>query len=109
MAIARVEPSKVEVASIGNVTAEIVALRKVHRFTGSSFVLGSPQRGRKVAVESNAFAEEAALILFTDGLGTRLSIEEDPLLLRQHPIAIAHELVARFGKDHDDALVIVVR
>ncbi len=109
MAIARIESGNVEVASIGNITVEIVAPRKVHRFGGSSFVLGSPQRGRKTAADSRPIADDASLVLFTDGLGTRLSIEEELLLLRQHPIAIAYELVSRYAKDHDDALVIVVR
>jgi hypothetical protein len=31
------------------------------------------------------------------------------VLLRHHPLVVAHTLMSRFSKNHDDALVVVVR
>lgn len=111
MAVARLDlaASDVEVASIGNVTVELVGPRRSTRFGSSSFVLGSPQRGLRMANERRPRPAGDALVLFSDGVSARASIHDDLPLLRQHPIAIAHALVERFGRDHDDVLVVVVR
>lgn len=111
MAVARVEldTGEVEVASIGNITAELVGPRRSTRFGSSSFVLGSPQRGLRMANERRPRPAGDLLVLFSDGVSARASIADDLALLRQHPIAIAHALVERFGRDHDDVLVAVVR
>jgi hypothetical protein len=49
------------------------------------------------------------LVLFTDGIESRASIEEDLALLREHPITIAHQLALRFARDSDDVLVLVAK
>jgi hypothetical protein len=57
----------------------------------------------------HAWLEEGALlVMHTDGLSSRTALE-DPLLLRRHPLEVAHALLQRFGKSHDDALVLVAR
>lgn len=111
MAVARlaVDGGDVEVASIGNVTTELVGPRRCARFASSSFVLGSPQRGLRIAHETRPRAPGDLLILFSDGVSARASVEDDLTLLRQHPVIVAHALVDRFARDHDDALVVVVR
>jgi hypothetical protein len=49
------------------------------------------------------------LVMFTDGIGSRASIETDLSLLREPPIVIAHQLVERFAREDDDVLVLVAR
>jgi anti-sigma regulatory factor (Ser/Thr protein kinase) len=111
MSVARLKESDntIDVACVGNITIEAVAPRTRRRFGGASFVLGSPQARTRVPVERTNIPSGTALVMFTDGVMSRASIEEDFALLREHPIVIAHQLVERFGRDGDDALALVVR
>jgi anti-sigma regulatory factor (Ser/Thr protein kinase) len=112
MAVAHVhEPGRAaQVACVGNVSAHLVGPRGAYRLTGHSFVLGAPGRTPKVLIEQRALERNEVVILFTDGLSTKTDIEgELDLLLREHPVVIAHQLVERFGRAHDDALVVVAR
>ena len=47
--------------------------------------------------------------MMTDGIVTKASIENDAMLLRMHPAAIAQRVLERFARATDDALVLVVR
>jgi anti-sigma regulatory factor (Ser/Thr protein kinase) len=112
MAVARVgEPGGAAAAAcVGNVSVHVYGLGSARRFSGPSFVLGAAGRTPRVRVEEDTLDQHAAIVLFTDGLTTKADIEgEHDLLLRQHPIAIAHQLVERFGRSNDDVLVLVAR
>lgn len=99
----------VESAGIGNITIEIVGPRTSRRFGGSSFVLGSPQRGRRTHLEDAPLRSEESVVLFTDGISSRAVLGGDPALFFLHPIAVAHQILVRHGKENDDALVLVAR
>ena len=105
----RQQESSLELASVGNVTVELVQPRECRRFGGTSFVLGSTQRGWRAQANQSAVEKDEALVLFTDGISSRASIEGDFTLLREHPVVIAHQLVERFGRDDDDVLVLVAK
>jgi hypothetical protein len=45
--------------------------------------------------------------MFTDGLASRLDPGADAALLREPPLVIAHALMTRYGRAHDDALVLI--
>ena len=96
-------------AAVGNITVQLVQPHSERRFGASSFVVGSPQRGWRSRVEESAIEAGEMLILFTDGIESRASIEEDLALLREHPITIAHQLALRFARDNDDVLVLVAK
>ena len=49
------------------------------------------------------------IVLYTDGVSDRFSLEDYPGVLRHPPQEVAGNIVQRFGKDHDDAGCIVVR
>jgi anti-sigma regulatory factor (Ser/Thr protein kinase) len=98
-----------ELASVGNIAIELVQPRSSRRFAASSFVVGSPQRGWRAHAESAPLEAAEILILSSDGITSRASVEEDFALLREHPIVIAHQLVTRFGREDDDILVLVAR
>ena len=98
-----------EVAAVGNITVQLVRPHSERRFGASSFVVGSPQRGWRSRVEQSAIEAGEMLILFTDGIESRVSIEEDLALLREHPITIAHQLALRFARESDDVLVLVAK
>jgi anti-sigma regulatory factor (Ser/Thr protein kinase) len=111
MAVTRfsTEGDFVETAGIGNVTIEIMGPRTSRRFGGSSFVLGSPQRGRRTHLENVPLRSDDSIVLFTDGVSSRAALGEEPSLFFLHPIAVAHQILVRHGKENDDALVLVAR
>ena len=97
-----------DLASVGNITIELVQPRSNRRFGASSFVLGSTQRGWRSHVEVAPIEPQETLIVYTDGIRSRASISDDLMLLREHPITIAHQLVERFGRDEDDDVLVLV-
>lgn len=105
----RESSTDLELASVGNITIELVQPRASRRFGATSFVVGSPQRGWRAQVEATAVAKDEALVVFTDGISSRASISDDLALLREHPVVIAQQLVHRFGRDDDDVLVLVAK
>ncbi len=112
MAVARIDDAAghVDVASVGNVLVQVVGPRTAHRFGGSSFVLGTPAaRVRKVAEERAPIAPAEALVLATDGVPSRLAIENDLDLLREPPAVLAQRIAIEHGRSDDDVLVLVAR
>ena len=99
----------IDLASVGNITIELVQPHSERRFGASSFVLGSSQRGWRPHVEAGAMQAGEVLIVYTDGIESRATIHEELALLREHPITIAHQLVERFARDNDDVLVLVAK
>jgi anti-sigma regulatory factor (Ser/Thr protein kinase) len=109
MTAARVDPGgEASVAGVGNVCAHVYGPGPSWRFGGSSYVLGSPGRGCRIAVESHWLLTRDVLVLFTDGIRSRLDLTGELDLLREHPVVIAQRIVERFARDDDDVLVLVV-
>jgi anti-sigma regulatory factor (Ser/Thr protein kinase) len=95
-------------ACVGNIATLVCRPGQVDIMSCSPGVLGiSRQRARASRGESSLRPGEL-LVMHTDGLSTRTTVE-DAVLLRRHPLVVAHELMRRFSKNHDDALVLVVR
>jgi anti-sigma regulatory factor (Ser/Thr protein kinase) len=111
MAIATVDDtiSAFETASIGNVAVQLAAHRRSQRFGGSSAVLGARTGLVRARSETCSIEPLDVLVMMSDGIKTQIALEEEPELLREHPIVIAHEIVTRFGRSNDDALVLVAR
>jgi anti-sigma regulatory factor (Ser/Thr protein kinase) len=93
---------------LGDVNVQIAGPQVSRRVTGRSFVLGSPGQLPKLNIEERAVGPRDVLILFTDGISARADLAADLDLLREHPIVIAHQVVERYARDNDDALVLVV-
>src|SRR4029079_5359973 len=87
------QETTLELASVGNVTIELVQARESRRFGGASFVLGTRQRACGAQVTHAASTPHEVVVLFTDGVSSRATIEGDFGLLREHPVVIAHQLV----------------
>jgi len=49
------------------------------------------------------------IVLYTDGVSDRFTLDDYPGALRHAPKEVASNIVQRFGKDHDDATCIAVR
>jgi N-acetylglucosamine kinase-like BadF-type ATPase len=109
MASARLEASgDMTVAGVGNVGAHVYGPEASWRFGGSSYVLGSPGGARRIAVEHRHVDVRDVLVLFSDGIRSKLDLTGELDLLREHPAVIAQRVVERFARDDDDVLVMVV-
>jgi serine phosphatase RsbU (regulator of sigma subunit) len=110
MAIVRThDAGRIDLASVGNITVELVRPRHSRRLAATSFVVGDAQRGWRAHVESTAVGSDETIVIFSDGVPSRVSLGDEPDLLREHPIVIAHHLVERHGRDTDDVIVLVAR
>ncbi|MBZ4420210.1 ATP-binding protein [Myxococcus sp. RHSTA-1-4] len=93
---------------VGNVHTLLCAPGHMEAMTCMSGALGVPQRTPRPRGQSARLPPGGLLVMHTDGLATRTTVD-DPVLLRRPPIEVAHALLLRFGKQHDDALVVVAR
>jgi hypothetical protein len=59
-------------------------------------------------VTTVGWPEGARLVLWTDGLTTRLDLTDDPDLLAHHPAVTAAVLHRQHARGRDDATVVVV-
>lgn len=112
MAVCRVveDTGTLETASAGNIDVQICGVRSVRRFGGSSVVVGG-RRGPPIKVRTDRvpFANGELLVVTTDGISSKLSIDDDVALVRSHPIVVAQRIMERFARANDDALVLVAR
>jgi anti-sigma regulatory factor (Ser/Thr protein kinase) len=99
-----------EHAAVGNVTTRVVSADGVTRpLLAQNGTLGVGQVRKRHHVETVAVAPPQLLVMVTDGVTTRVDLSQDLVLLRQHPMVIAHALLTRFGRVTDDAMVLVAR
>jgi anti-sigma regulatory factor (Ser/Thr protein kinase) len=94
-------------AGAGNITSHLYRLRAGRRFGAVSCVLGAPGPEPRLREDREPLVPRPLLVMFSDGVSARADVSEDLELLRQPPLVIAHQLVARHGRSTDDALVLV--
>lgn len=104
MAIARVEASRVEVAVVGNVRAGVFGPAGTRRASQTPGTLGLRGTPRTVHPETFSLGPQDLLLLWTDGLREQLSVD------RPMPdVQLVPHLLEQWGKDSDDATVVLVR
>jgi hypothetical protein len=110
LAVARLDPRRGELrfAGVGNIAGVVVDAR-----TGRSTRLVS-QNGtvghavRKIQAFDYPWAEDARLILHSDGLSARWDLDGYPGLIHRHPGLLAGVLYRDFRRERDDVTVIVL-
>jgi negative regulator of sigma-B (phosphoserine phosphatase) len=107
-AVAWLDGHKLEgsVAGIGNVRCRLFGSNTRTVMFGDG-VLGS--RMRSLTPAPFVLQPGDAIVLFSDGVTDRFSINEYPTLTLDPAPAIAFNIVRRFGKGHDDASCAVLR
>jgi anti-sigma regulatory factor (Ser/Thr protein kinase) len=95
-------------ACVGNVSGMVCRPGEVSTMPCTAGTLGIAQPRTRIARFESSLRAGDLLVMHTDGLATRTTVE-DAVLLRRHPLEVAHELMQRFGKNSDDALVLVAR
>ena len=110
MSIMRLAPGgQLEVAISGNVSVRAASRKQggERRFAGPSFALGMPGRAPRMHIEPGALGPFEALLAFSDGVSSRLSV--DASLFSIPPLVAARKLLDDFSDARDDALVAFVR
>lgn len=107
MSLARIG-ERVEHAGVGNIATRVIGIDGTARpLVATAGTLGSvlPKR---IHVEQLALQPGELLVMFSDGLTSRIDLSHE-VVIRQHPIVVAQHLLARFARGTDDAIVAVVR
>jgi anti-sigma regulatory factor (Ser/Thr protein kinase) len=94
-------------AGVGNIACHLYRNRASTRFPSTPGVLGQARPGERVLENRSPLGGRHVLVLYSDGLSSRIDLTNDAALLREPPLIIAHRLVAEHGRDHDDSLVLV--
>lgn len=94
-------------AGVGNVTVRVLAAGSGKTFAGDNGTLGGSKR--KITELSQVFGGKSVLVMHSDGISARWSLEGYPGLVAAHPALIAGVLHRDFRHSHDDSSVIVVR
>jgi anti-sigma regulatory factor (Ser/Thr protein kinase) len=93
-------------AGVGNVTTHLYRGRVSARFAATPGVVGKPGPRARLHEDMAPLGGRHVLLMFSDGLSSRLDLATDGLL-REPPLVIAHRLLTEHGRSHDDALVLV--
>ncbi len=95
-------------AAAGNISTHLYRPRSSRRFVSVSRVLGA--RGLpapRLMLETESLEPRPLVVMFSDGVSSRADLSQELELLRQPPLVIAHQVVVRYGRTTDDALVLV--
>ena len=108
-AVAQVDLSKriIHYAGVGNINGAIVTSSGCRRMVSHNGTLG--HEIRKFDEFTYEIPDGAALLMHSDGLGSRWDIRKYPGLLSHHPKIITSILYRDFHKDRDDVTVLFGR
>jgi anti-sigma regulatory factor (Ser/Thr protein kinase) len=112
MAVAQLDEADaaIDFASVGNVATQAVRFRQTRKFSGSSFVLGIPTPSpKRITSERIPVDASDVIVMCSDGISSRFTLEERRDLLHASPVEIAQHVLETFGQDNDDATVLVAR
>jgi anti-sigma regulatory factor (Ser/Thr protein kinase) len=111
LAVARIDrgTSTLEHGGIGDIQTHTYRAGSSERFLSSAGVLDARSMPRRLTLHRAPIERGSVLVLFTDGVKSKMSLQEEFELLREHPIVIAQSIVERFARAEDDALVLVAR
>jgi serine phosphatase RsbU (regulator of sigma subunit) len=77
------------------------------RLVSTDGIIGG--RFRTPAVQAAPLNESGIILLYTDGVSDRFDVEQYPQIHYHSASAIAHKIVASFGKPYDDATCMAMR
>jgi anti-sigma regulatory factor (Ser/Thr protein kinase) len=107
VAVARVNGLRLDYAGVGNIAGTVASPERSAGLVSQNGTVGV--QVRKVQQMEYSLPQRGVLIMHSDGLSQRWSLDAYPGLLTRHPAVIAGVLSRDFGRGHDDATVVVVR
>ncbi|NIQ12659.1 MAG: hypothetical protein GWO08_22590 [Gammaproteobacteria bacterium] len=95
-------------ASVGNVEVRIApsGIRKPVAYPG---VLGKSAGRSHYRVNSFTWPHEGMLVMYSDGIGRGWNENEGSELYTMPPSLLAHYLLRHYGRENDDATVLVIK
>jgi anti-sigma regulatory factor (Ser/Thr protein kinase) len=100
--------AEVRYLSIGNVSGRVVTPRETRGLVTYSGTLGLQIEPPRARVSTAAWPPGASLVLWTDGLSTRVEVATGDGLLEHDPAVVAATLHRDHTRNRDDATVVVV-
>ena len=97
----------VNYAGAGNIVAAICSKGKTRTMVSMNGTVGHTVG--KIQQFSYPWEADSALIMHSDGLGTRWNVEQYPGLTSRHPALLAGVLFRDFSRRRDDATILVSR
>ena len=97
---------EVHYAGVGNTVFRIVGSREA-RLISVDGIVGIHMH--EPNVQNLKLNVSDVVLLYTDGVSDRFTVEQYPQIIYHSPAAVAHRVVERFGKTHDDATCMVMR
>lgn len=95
--------SSMECISIGNITCKIKTKSEIHLVTTSGILGRNLHRVNRTSLQ---LKEDDFMVLCSDGISAKFELDE---LRAKQPEDQAREIYQRYGYDHDDASVLVIR
>jgi hypothetical protein len=96
-------------SSLGNVALRLCGPVRSEVVLGSSAVLGARGARHKPDHAVHALGVRDTIVMFSDGLSSRLDLQQELSQWHDHPILAAHALFLAGARNNNDALVMVVR
>lgn len=100
--------AEVRYLSIGNVSGRVVTSRETRGLVTYSGTLGLQVEPPRARIATAAWPPGASLVLWTDGLSTRVDVAAGDALLEHDPAVVAAALHRDHTRTRDDATVVVV-
>lgn len=108
-AVAEILPARgtIKFAGVGNISAAICRVGAIRHAVSLNGTLG--HHAREFREYSYPWERDAILVMHSDGLGSRWSLDDYPGLRVRHPGVIAGVLYRDFSRQRDDVTIIVGR
>ena len=107
MAAAHVAKAVVRYAGVGNIAGSVVTSSQSRGMFSQNGTVGLQMR--KPQQLDYEWPDRALLIMHSDGISNRWSLDSYEGLFGRHPAVVAGVLLRDFGRGRDDATVVVVR
>lgn len=101
------ERGVIRYAGVGNIAGAVLRGAELRHMVSHNGIVG--HQLRKAQEFSYPWGADALLVMHSDGLQTRWSLDAHPGLAARHPAVVAAVLHRDFARGRDDACVVVVR
>ena len=105
--VAEIAPGQLRFAGLGNIAGTILANGTTRSVISHHGTAGHDVR--RIQEFAYPWVANATLVLHSDGLMSRWSLDDYPGLIAKHPVLIAGVLYRDFRRGRDDTTVVVVR
>lgn len=97
----------VRFCGVGNVDGRVVSAESSRQLMPHSGIVGHTMP--RIQAADVPWPADARLVMHSDGISSRWSMDQYPGLLGRHPALLAGVLFRDFGRERDDATVLVLR